>query len=233
VSPASAALSVIIDTQPATAALAHVSETTTSTGMTLTLSGTAADAIAGVAYTVSFLQDGANVGTVTPSNGAWSFTESSVSNTIHTYTLQTTDAASNTGPGADTLIVGTSGRDTIVGGSGNNLIFGGSGADTLTGGSGQNTFIYNSVSDAPYPKHAGAVETITNWATGFDHIDLSSLGHLTFGGQTQSVTPFSVEWYVSGGNTYVVGDVLGHAKPDFMIELMGVHALSSSDFHFG
>ena len=230
-SQASAPLSVFIDTQPATAALSHLTETSTSTGMTLNLSGTSADAVAGVAYTVTVLQDGAKVGTVTPgANGAWSFSQSNVSNAIHTYTLQTTDAAANTGASSNDLILGTSGRDTIVGGPGNNLIFGGAGADTLTGGSGQNTFVYNSTSDAPYGKHPG-VETITNWATGLDLLDLSGLGHLTFGGQTQNVSPYSLEWYVSGGNTFIVGDAQGHARPDFMIELMGVHALSSSDFH--
>jgi Ca2+-binding RTX toxin-like protein len=225
-SPASSALSVTVDTQAATASLAHASETSG----TLSLTG-ASVGVAGVGYTVTILQDGHAVGTVTPSSGGgWSFTQSTVTNQVHTYTLQTTDAAGNKGLGANELILGTTGHDTLVGGSGDNLFFGGGGADTLTGGSGQNTFIYNAVGDAPYPtaRHPG-IETITNWVMGMDHIDLTGLGHLTFGGNTQTVTPHSVEWYVSGSNTFIIGDALGRSKPDFMIELTGVHTISSSD----
>lgn len=225
-SAASSVLSVIVDTQPATAALTHVSGSEGS-GSSITLTGTASDAVAGVGYTVSILQDGTKVGTVTPTNGAWTFTETNVSSAVHTYTVSTTDAAANTGAGTTQVILGTSGNDHIVGGAGNNIIDGGLGTDTLTGGSGTNTFIYNSVNDAPVVHKP---ETITNWVSGSDHIDLTGLGHLTFGGQTQAVTPDSVEWYVSGGNTYVVGDALGSTRADFMIELIGVHNLSASDF---
>jgi parallel beta-helix repeat protein len=220
---ASSALSVIVDTQPATAAFTHAS----GTGSTVTLTGTASDAVSGVGYTVSIFQDGTQIGTATPTNGAWTFTEKNVPNAVETYTVSTTDAAGNKGAGSNEVILGTSGNDHIVGGAGNNLIVGGLGTDTLTGGSGTNTFIYNTVNDAPL---ATKPETITNWVSGSDHIDLTALGALTFGGETQKVAVDTVDWYVSGGNTYIEAATTGHAKPDIMIELIGVHSLSASDF---
>ena len=141
----------------------------------------------------------------TPTNeNFWSFTQSGVSTAVHTYTLVTQDAAGNKGTGSDTLYVRTAGHDHIVGGSGANLIYGGAGADTLTGGSGTNTFIYGAVTDAPVATRGStALDTITNWVSGQDHIDLTALGHMTFGGNTSTVNPDTVEWYVSGGNTYI------------------------------
>jgi len=213
---------VIVDTQAATASISHA----TVSGSSLTLTGTASDAVAGVGYTVSIFQDGKQIGSVTPTNGAWTFTEQNVSNANHTYTVSTTDAAGNTGAGANDLILAAGGNQHIVGGTGNNLIVPGLGADTLTGGSGTNTFIYNSINDAPI---SNKPETITNWVSGSDHIDLTGLGHLTLGGETQNVATGTVDWYVSGGNTYIEAATAGH-RADLMIELIGVHNLSASDF---
>lgn len=227
VSQASAPLSVTIDTLPATAALTHGTQAFTSSGEVVTLTGTASAGVAGVPVTVSILQDGQSIGTVTPTNGAWSFT-ANVTNTLHTYTLQTNDAAGNIGSGSNALLLGTNTINTIIGSAGANLIIGGGGADILTGGSGSNTFIYNSPNDAP--TNGNKVETITNWISGTDHIDLSAFGPLSFGGQTTHTAPNTVDWFNSGGNTYVVAETNGHGRPDLMIELIGVHQLASSDF---
>lgn len=232
VSPASNALSVTVDTQPATAALTHGAETFTSTGETVTLTGTASAAVAGVPVAVAILQDGHQIGSATPSNGVWTFT-ANVTTALHAYTLQTTDAAGNVGTGANTLLLGAFGVNTIVGGPGSDLIVAGPGADTLTGGSADNTFIFNSIKDAPLPGSSGrhsSVTLITNWVSGLDHINLTALGPLTFGGQTSHVTPHSVEWFTSGASTIILGDAQGHSRPDFMIELVGIHNLTSSDF---
>lgn len=73
--------------------------------------------------------------------------------------------------GAD-FLVGSNGADTINGGGGGDSIVGGAGADFLTGGAGGDTFSYNSVTDS----NAAGYDTITDFATGADRIDLSAVG---------------------------------------------------------
>jgi hypothetical protein len=166
---------------------------------------------------------------VTPTNGTWSFQAQNVSPTTHTYTLLTSDAAGNTATGANDAIIGAP-HSSIAAGAGPNLIVGGVG-DTITGGSGSNTFIINSINQASGGRsNSQFVQTITNWVSGSDHLDLTGLGTLNFGGQTQTVSPHSVAWYTSGGNTFVVGDTAGHGHGSFTIELVGLHNLTGSDF---
>jgi hypothetical protein len=107
----------------------------------------------------------------------------------------------------------------------------GGAGDTITGGSGSNTFILNSINPtAGGRSNGGFVQTITNWVSGSDHFDLTGLGALSFGGQNQTAGPHSVDWYTSGGNTFVVGNTGGHGHGSFSIELVGVHNLTGSDF---
>jgi hypothetical protein len=233
VSAASAGLTVTIDTHAPVASLAYATAIPTSTGETVTLAGTANGAVPGVSYSVAILRDGTQIGSVTPTNGTWSFQAPNVSATTHTYTLQTMDTAGNTAPGANDAVVGGP-HSSVVASSGQNLIVGGAG-DTITGGSGLNSFIINSINQSSGGRsNGGFAQTITNWASGSDHFDLTGLGALTFGGQTQSVSSHSVNWYTSGGNTFVVGDTGGHGHgSSFTIELVGLHNLTSSDFVLG
>jgi len=43
-----------------------------------------------------------------------------------------------------------------------------------------------------------------------------------------TVTANSINWFVSGLNTFVQGDVNGDGVADFMIRLNGVHTLSTT-----
>ena len=52
---------------------------------------------------------------------------------------------------------------------------------------------------------------------------------MTFKGQSATFAAHEVSWYVSGGNTFVTGDVTGDGKADFIIQLKGAMALSGSD----
>jgi hypothetical protein len=229
VSAPSSALSVTIDTHAPVASLEYAIAVPTSTGETVTLAGATSGAVSGVPYSVAILQDGTQIGTVTPTNGTWSFQALNVSPATHTYTLLTSDAAGNTATGANDAVVGGA-HSSIVAGAGQNLIVGGAG-DTITGGAGSNTFIINSVNQALGGRsNSGFAQTITNWVSGSDHLDLTGLGGLNFGGQTQSASPHSVGWYTSGGNTFIVGDTSGHGHGSFTIELVGVHNLTGSDF---
>jgi hypothetical protein len=232
VSAPSSPLTVTIDTHAPVASLAFATAVPTSAGETVTLAGATSGAVSGVPYSIAILQDGTQIGSVTPTNGTWSFQALNVSTTTHTYTIQTTDAAGNTAAGANDAIVGAP-HSSIVAGAGQNLIVGGAG-DTITGGAGSNTFIINSINQALGGRsNSGFVQTITNWVSGSDHFDLTGLGALTFGGQNQTVSPHSVDWYTSGGNTFVVGDTAGHGHGTFTIELVGIHNLTSSDFLLG
>ena len=70
------------------------------------------------------------------------------------------------GAGAD-ILLGDSGADTIDGGEGDDIIVGGTGDDTLTGGAGADTFVF-----AP----GDGSDTITDFATDDDTINLSMFG---------------------------------------------------------
>lgn len=229
----SAGLNVTVDTHAGAGAFGGFSETTSGKSLTVVLTGTATDSGSGVS-TVGVFQDGVAVGSVKPVGGAWSFTQAKVTDAVHTYTLQTTDVAGNVGPGSSTLILGSSAANKIVGGATNDFIHGGGGADTLTGGGGSDVFVYDSLNDAAIAKgKAGAVETITDFQSGTDKVDLSPLGHMSFGGQSTALSAHQLDWYVSGGNTFVTGDVSGDGKADFIIQMTGVHTLTGSDFLFG
>lgn len=71
------------------------------------------------------------------------------------------------GASENDLMFGGGGDDVLNGGSGNDTIDGGSGNDTLTGGTGSDTFVFA-------PSHGTA--TITDFADGFDLINLQAFG---------------------------------------------------------
>jgi Ca2+-binding RTX toxin-like protein len=225
-----ASLSFTLDTHAAVASLTTFTETSVRGGYNLALGGTASDLAA--VESVRIYEDGTQIGSVQPSSsGAWSFTATKVANADHVFTIATTDAAGNVGAGTGELLLGTSGADTLTGGPGNDIIYGGGGADTLTGGGGADTFVYRAVSDAPVPRNAsGPYETITDFNPAMDHINLSALGHLTYGGQTKALTSHHVDWYVSGANTFVIVNDSGGSHVDMIIELHGAPTLSSADF---
>jgi Ca2+-binding RTX toxin-like protein len=232
---ASSALQLTIDTQACDVEVSDFAVVKTGRTVGVSLSGSAQDGVA-APVSVAIFRDGALINTVTTSNGAWSYSDAKVSNAVHKYTLQGLDAAGNLGVSPGTLIVGTSGADRIVAGSGDDTIYGAAGSDILSGGSGNDTFIWRTASEAPIAVLSKgklvSTETITDFNHG-DTLDLSALGHLTFGGQSQSVSAFQVDWYVSNGNTYVIADLNGDSRADFMIMLSGVHSLTAADFLLG
>ncbi len=144
--------------------------------------------------------------------------------------------------GANTLS-GLAGNDTIIGGAGADKIIGGTGMDTLTGGLGNDAFVLASTSDTG--KTSSGADTIVDFTTG-DHIDLSAIdaqvsasGYGASGNQAfhfigtnnfHNHTGAELRYAVSGGNTYVYGEVNGDTTADFCIKLAGVHTLSATDF---
>jgi len=74
------------------------------------------------------------------------------------------------GDGADVLI-GTAAADTLGGEAGDDVIRGGGGADQLSGGAGRDVFVYTNVGQST----ASAYDTIADFVSGTDRIDLSAL----------------------------------------------------------
>ena len=77
--------------------------------------------------------------------------------------------------GADT-IDGNDGNDTIDGGADADNITGGAGADTMTGGAGVDTFVFaDGDNDVGIDVANDAMDTITDFVTGTDKIDVSGI----------------------------------------------------------
>ena len=148
-----------------------------------------------------------------------------------------------TGNGGANTLSGLAGNDTIIGGAGADKIIGGTGMDTMTGGLGNDSFVFASTSETG--RTSTTADTIVDFTAG-DHIDLSAIdaqvsasGYGASGNQAfhfigsnnfHNHTGAELRYAVSGGNTYVYGEVNGDTTADFCIKLAGVHTLSAADF---
>jgi Ca2+-binding RTX toxin-like protein len=124
----------------------------------------------------------------------------------------------------------------IMGGAGDDHITGGDGKDILTGGAGSDTFVFNALTDSVV---GSARDKIVDFVDGTDRIDLSAIDAISgtpgddgfhFVGDSALRDAGDLRVTVTGGNTLVSADVNGDHKADFQILLMGVHALTASDF---
>ncbi|WP_258769669.1 VCBS domain-containing protein [Bradyrhizobium arachidis] len=150
------------------------------------------------------------------------------------------------GSGNDT-IKGNDGNDTIYGGSGNDTINGNNGSDTITGGfgadqltgsNGNDRFVYLFVADS----HAGQFDTITDFASGADKIDLTALGALGFvilalSSTSSTVPAHTIAWlYDSAANETIVyvnptDQTLRIGASGLLeIHLQGIATIDASDF---
>jgi Ca2+-binding RTX toxin-like protein len=77
------------------------------------------------------------------------------------------------GDSGNNTLIGGAGNDVIDGHGGNDLIIGGGASDALFGGGGQDTFKYLAVTDS---LPGSGADTIFDFQTGQDQIDLTSLG---------------------------------------------------------
>jgi len=141
----------------------------------------------------------------------------------------------NCGGAADDTIYGGAGNDTINGNNGNDTIIGGFGADNLTGGNGDR-FVSLSVAGS----HAGQFDTISDFASGSDKIDLAALGALAFLALTAtstSVPAHTIAWlYDSAANETIVyvnptDQTLSIGNSGLLeIHLQGIATILASDF---
>lgn len=143
------------------------------------------------------------------------------------------------GEDGNDLLYGAAGNDILDGGAGVNQFDAGAGADKLYGGNGQDTFVYRTAdfqagaassmddifgfSSAQRDKiHLGAVDAKSGSTVddGFKFIGTSAF-HSVAG---------ELRYEVSGGDSYVMGDMNGDGVADLKIHIVGVTSLTSADF---
>lgn len=140
-------------------------------------------------------------------------------------------------------IEGEAGPDVLNGGNGKDVLIGGASPDILSGGQGPDVFVYTAHSDAPAHgeeslqsdgSDEGKMETITDFQTAIDKIDLSQL---------ESVLNFSVGseaysvWVEQVDEDTVVyadidGNISGENPAELSIILTGVDSNSISATNF-
>ncbi|MCA6115886.1 VCBS domain-containing protein [Bradyrhizobium sp. WSM 1738] len=146
------------------------------------------------------------------------------------------------GGSANDTIKNDGGHDTIYGGSssdtinGNDAIIGGYGSDQLMGGNGDDIFFYSSAIDS----NSNQFDTIVDFISGADKINLAALGALAFLHLTStstSVPPHTIAWiYNPASNETIIyvnptDDSLDIGDPGLLeIHLQGVISVAESDF---
>ncbi len=135
-----------------------------------------------------------------------------------------------TGGGGDDALFGGRGNDTIQGGGGADDITGGLGQDTMTGGSGADVFIFNAISDSWDNNR----DTITDFETGTDHIDLSMIDanlSLTLNEDSAPTNTAGEIWAtMSGSDTIIFVDQDGDGIADMGITLEDTTGVTAGDF---
>lgn len=128
------------------------------------------------------------------------------------------------------------GNDIFVGSTGADRIIGNLGSDKMTGGAGADIFDYNAAAE-------GNWDEITDFVSGVDKIDLSTIDAVPVGGGggneaftflgsgsftgVQGQLRYSVS---PTGGVVFSGDVNGDGVADFNVTVLGVSSLSASDF---
>ncbi len=132
------------------------------------------------------------------------------------------------GGSGDDHLLGGQGADSLNGGAGNDVIDGGAGADKLKGGSGADVFVFTTLQDSS----KAAPDTVYDFQTGVDHLDLTAIDANT---QMAGNQAFVFQTGRGGAGTlwveghFVYGDVDGDGVADLSIN-MGSHAITYADF---
>lgn len=130
------------------------------------------------------------------------------------------------GTSNDDLLFGGKGNDTIKGGDGNDIIDGGAGWDNLYGGAGNDVFVFKSAKDIGLTSPHR--DSIYDFSPG-DKIDFTQIDANTkqtgdqafefIGSKAFSGTSGELRYIKKASDTYVVGDVNGDKKGDFLLHI--------------
>lgn len=141
------------------------------------------------------------------------------------------------GDGGDAL-AGAGGADILHGMAGADTLDGGSGGDRLSGGRGADVFVYGDTADSRVWKHR---DTITDFVSGVDRIDLSAIDTdaaaagdqgFRFLGDRGGFASLStaLRYAATDDGATLLADLDGDRKIDFAIDLAGVTSLTADDF---
>ncbi len=130
-SPASNAYPLTIDTS---APITSVADAATAASVLTVTGGSEPSASVTLMEIVGGTSTPLKTGIQTDATGKWSVSIGSISDTVHQLTAKAVDAAGNAGPTSLSLILGSSGADTLVGTANADVIIGQGGNDKLTGG---------------------------------------------------------------------------------------------------
>ncbi len=130
------------------------------------------------------------------------------------------------GPGNDWLH-GGNGQDTLVGGDGNDTLNGFKDTDTLIGGAGADLFVFKAANQSPY----GAGDTIEDFQSGVDQIDLRDIGADSFIGTAPFVGGDGhIEVRFDPGADQLQVDVNDNGRFDAGdLEINGIEAVAAGD----
>lgn len=133
----------------------------------------------------------------------------------------------------DDLVAGNLGNDTLDGGSGDDKLFGGgdadrmignAGSDTMGGGAGADVFVFATVTDSA---HSANRDTITDFQSGVDQIDLSGIMSGLAFVASYSGAAGEVRYNSAVGRLYL--DIDGDGASDFSVNLTGAPSLVEAD----
>ena len=101
------------------------------------------------------------------------------------------------GAAGNDILIGNGGNDTLNGGGGNDVIMGNEGNDILTGGTGIDIFAYGTKTESTIV----TTDTITDFVTGEDQIELGGITGITYTG-----TPFTMTGGVAATIASIIAD---------------------------
>lgn len=148
------------------------------------------------------------------------------------------------GNGSANSVTGNSGKNLLEGGGGNDILVGGLGADSLFGGNDRDTFDFNTLSESGLN---AARDTIFDFASGLDRIDLATIDAITGGldsaflldargaaGSSIAKGHIGYFWIDKGGvsndRTVLRMNVDGDATIEMSLALQGLHTMKAGDF---
>ncbi|HEX8625792.1 MAG TPA: M10 family metallopeptidase C-terminal domain-containing protein [Allosphingosinicella sp.] len=176
--------------------------------------GAGADSMSGGFGNDIFIVDDEGDGVV---EGAGQGTADEVRTTLASYTLGA-EVEKLTGLlGTGQTLTGNMLANTVAGGSGSDRIEGGLGSDLLTGGGGSDHFVYRAVADST----SAGPDTIADFQSGTDKIDLTALGQVSVGWTDQtdsSGNRFSLVTVAASGGTLTLRVYPGVSTSDFLVD---------------